>query len=197
MTGKIRASLAGVAALALVLTAAPAQAAETSRSSGSIVDVLLAASGGGAPDRNAYDYDLLVQAVVATGLDSTLADPSGTFTVFAPNDRAFLRLVGDLTGTAPASEAAALTTLTTAFSTEQITDILLYHVVAGKKLGPVKVITSKSLTMANGGIVRPRGIFLRDETPTLRDPALVLWRVNIKAGNGVIHTIDRVLVPAM
>lgn len=197
MTGKIRASLAGVAALALVLTAAPAQAAETSRSSGSIVDVLVAASGGGAPDRNAYDYDLLVQAVVATGLDSTLADPSGTFTVFAPNDRAFLRLVGDLTGTAPASEAAALTTLTTAFSTEQITDILLYHVVAGKKLGPVKVITSKSLTMANGGIVRPRGIFLRDETPTLRDPALVLWRVNIKAGNGVIHTIDRVLVPAM
>lgn len=197
MTGKIRASLAGVAALALVLTAAPAQAAETSRSSGSIVDVLVAASGGGAPDRNAYDYDLLVQAVLATGLDSTLADPSGTFTVFAPNDRAFLRLVGDLTGTAPASEAAALTTLTTAFSTEQITDILLYHVVAGKKLGPVKVITSKSLTMANGGIVRPRGIFLRDETPTLRDPALVLWRVNIKAGNGLIHTIDRVLVPAM
>ncbi|MBC6495415.1 fasciclin domain-containing protein [Microbacterium sp. 4-7] len=197
MTGKIRASLAGVAALALVLTAAPAQAAETARPSGNIVDVLVTASGGGAPDRNANDYDLLVQAVLATGLDSTLADPAGTFTVFAPNDRAFLRLVSDLTGTAPASEAAALTTLTTAFTTDQIADILLYHVVAGKKLGPIKVITSNSLTMANGGVVRPRGVFLRDESPTLRDPALVLWRVNITANNGVIHTIDRVLVPAM
>ena len=50
--------------------------------------------------------------------------------------------------------------------------------------------------MANGGIVRPRGINLRDETPSLQDPRLVLWAINIQATNGVIHTIDRVLVPA-
>ncbi|MGV9195288.1 fasciclin domain-containing protein [Microbacterium sp. MC2] len=71
-----------------------------------------------------------------------------SYTVFAPNDRAFLRLVHDLTGTAPASEAEALTAITSTFSTDQIADILLYHVVAGKRLGPVRVITAKSLEMA-------------------------------------------------
>lgn len=193
---KSRLAVAAVAALALVFTSTPAQAHGGSAPAGTIVDVAVAASGGGTPDGNPWDYDILVQALVATGLDGTLADAGQTYTVFAPNDRAFLRLVTDLTGTAPESEAAALSTITTTFTTEQISNILLYHVVAGKKLGPVKVITAGSLTMANGGIVQPRGITLRDETPALSDPRLVVWAINIPATNGVIHTIDRVLVPA-
>ncbi|GAB2844610.1 fasciclin domain-containing protein [Microbacterium insulae] len=193
---KSRLVIAAAAALALVLSAAPAQA-YGGTPSGTIVDVAVKASGGGTPDKNPYDYDILVQAVLATGLDGALADTSTKYTVFAPNDRAFLRLVGDLTGSAPASEQAALEAITSTFSTEQIADILLYHVVAGKKLGPVKVLTARSLTMANEGIVQPRGLTLRDETPALRDPRLVLWGINIQASNGVIHTIDRVLVPAM
>lgn len=193
---KSRLAIAAVAALALVFSATPAQA-HGGTPPGTIVDVAVAASGGGTPDRNPWDYDILVQAVLATGLDGALSDTSTKYTVFAPNDRAFLRLVTDLTGTAPASEADALTTITSAFTVDQIADILLYHVVAGKRLGPLKVLTARSLTMADGGIVKPRGITLRDETPALRDPRLVLWAINIPASNGVIHTIDRVLVPAM
>lgn len=197
MNKRIRLAVAAAAATALVLTAAPAQAHDhAGPPSGTIVDVAVAASGGGTPDENSRDYDLLVQAVLATGLDGALADASQTYTVFAPDDRAFLRLVTDLTGTAPASEAEALTTITSAFSADQIKNILLYHVVAGKKLSPLRVLTSRSLTMANGGVVQPRGIKLRDESPQLKDPRLVLRKINIQASNGVIHTIDRVLVPA-
>ncbi|GAA2982702.1 putative surface protein with fasciclin (FAS1) repeats [Microbacterium terrae] len=196
MKKRTRIALAAAAAVGLVLSAAPAQAHGGSTPAGTIVDVAVAASGGGTPDRNPRDYDILVQAILATGLDGALADTSKTYTVFAPNDRAFLRLVGDLTGSVPASEADALAAITATFSTDEIANVLLYHVVAGKKLGPVKVITSKSLTMANGGTVAPRGITLRDETPALADPRLVLWKINIPATNGVIHTIDRVLVPA-
>ncbi|MET1015273.1 MAG: fasciclin domain-containing protein [Leifsonia flava] len=187
-----------VAAGALVLTAvAPANAGTAAHtSSGSIVDVAVAASGGGAPDSNPNDYDILIQALTVTGLVPVLADTSTKFTVFAPNDRAFARLVTDLTGTAPASEAAALTTITGAFTVDQIKNILLYHVVAGKALSPLKVIFAGKLTMANGGIVKPRLVTLRDESPSLKDPKLVLKAINIKASNGVIHTIDRVLVPA-
>jgi uncharacterized surface protein with fasciclin (FAS1) repeats len=162
---------------------------------GSVVDVAVKASGGGTPDANPYDYDLLVQAVTATGLAPVLDDEDARFTVFAPNDRAFARLVTDLTGSAPASEQAALETAVSALGVDAIRNVLLYHVVQGRKLGPLQVLLSRSLTMANGGIVRPRGITLRDESAALQDPRLVLWALNIRATNGVIHTIDRVLVP--
>ena len=199
MKTRARVTLAALTAAALTLTALPAQAwgggGGHSAPKGTIVDVAVAASGGGTPDANPWDYDLLVQAVVATGLDATLADTGARYTVFAPNDRAFLRLVTDLTGSRPASEAEALETIVGAFSTEQIADILLYHVVAGKKLSPLKVLFSRSIEMANGGTIEPRGIILRDETPELKNPKLVLRAINIQASNGVIHTIDRVLVP--
>ncbi|KQM82355.1 hypothetical protein ASE68_02880 [Agromyces sp. Leaf222] len=196
MIKKVMAAFIAAAAIVAV-SAAPAYASGGSTPTGSIVDVAVAASGGGAPDDNPQDYDILVQALVATGLDATLADTSTKFTVFAPNDRAFLRLVTDLTGTAPASEAAALATITTALTGEQITNVLLYHVVPGKQLGPIRVVLSKSLTMANGGIVKPRLLTLRDENPAFTDPRLVVSAINIKASNGVIHTIDRVLVPGV
>jgi len=163
---------------------------------GSIVDVAVEASGGGTPDHNPYDYDLLVQAVTATGLAPVLGDPNQTFTVFAPNDRAFEHLVADLTGSQPAGEQAALDTAVSALGLPAIKNVLLYHVVAGRKLSPLQVLLSRSLTMANGGVVRPRGITLRDETLRLRDPRLVPFALDIPATNGVIHTIDRVLVPA-
>lgn len=187
---------AAAAALILVGPMAPANAHGSGTPAGSIVDVAVAASGGGTPDSNPHDYDLLVQAVIATGLAPVLSDTSRDFTVFAPNDGAFLRLVTDLTGVAPESEAEALVTITTALSLDQISNVLLYHVVPDRSLGVVRVLISKSLTMANGGVVEPRGIKLRDENTDLRDPRLVRKAVNIEASNGVIHTIDRVLVPA-
>jgi uncharacterized surface protein with fasciclin (FAS1) repeats len=194
-----RVLIAAAASIVIVgLAAGPAAAKQRwwgAPPAGSVVDVAVKASGGGAPDANPYDYDLLVQAVTATGLAPVLDDESARFTVFAPNDRAFLRLVTDLTGSAPASEQAALKTAVAALGVPAIKNVLLYHVVAGRKLGPLQVLLSRSLTMANGGIVRPRGITLRDETPALQDPRLVLWAIGIPATNGVIHTIDRVLVP--
>jgi uncharacterized surface protein with fasciclin (FAS1) repeats len=163
---------------------------------GTIVDVAVKASSDQGPDANPYDYDLLIAAVTATGLAPVLSDEAQTFTVFAPNDRAFQKLVYDLSGTWPATEQAALDAVLATFTVDQIKHVLLYHVVAGQKLGPLQVLFSRSLTMADGGTVKPRGLRLKDETPSLRDPRLVPWALNLRASNGVIHTIDRVLVPA-
>lgn len=189
-----------IACLVLAGSAATAQAhprwGHHHAPAGSIVDVAVKASTANGPDSNPYDYDLLIAAVTATGLAPTLDDESKTFTVFAPNDRAFKRLVADLSGSYPASEKAALDAILATFTVDQIRNVLLYHVVAGRKLSPLQVLFAGRLTMANGGTVRPRGLFLRDETPALRDPRLVLSGINIGATNGVIHTINRVLVPA-
>jgi uncharacterized surface protein with fasciclin (FAS1) repeats len=190
MRSAVAATIASLAALAVF--AVPAQAGGNP---GTVVDVAVNASGGGEPDSNPGDYDLLVQAVTATELVPTLSDEDAHFTVFAPNDRAFLRLVRDLTGRTPASEQEALETITGALTGDQIRNVLLYHVVAGKSLTVRQVQHKRRLRMANGGIVRPRGRVLRDETPSARNPKIVRRASNIHASNGIIHTIDRVLRP--
>jgi uncharacterized surface protein with fasciclin (FAS1) repeats len=192
MQRMLAAALAAVTALAIAAVPAGAGAGGNDES---VVDVAVAASGGGTPDADHKDYDLLVQAVTATGLAPVLDDSTKRYTVFAPNDAAFLRLVQDLTGEKPASEQAALEAITATFTGEQIRNVLLYHVVAGKKLSSAKVLKARKLTMANGSTVKPRGIVLKDANRSFKDPKLVRRALDIRSSNGVIHTIDRVLVP--
>ena len=65
-------------------------------------------------------------------------------------------------------------------------------------LDSAAVLSSGPLTMLNGGTVTPAKAFrLADETDALKDPKLVKQGIDLFATNGVIHTIDRVLVPAL
>ena len=198
MKRTITALAAAVAVLAA--TAGPAMAkqpAAAAEPAGTIVDLAVGASSLEGPDANGKDYDLLVAAVLATGLDDALAGDTA-LTVFAPNDRAFQRLVADLTGAEELpSEADALAAVLATFSPAQITSILLYHVTPGA-LDSGAVLSSGALTMLDGGTVTPASPFrLVDETPALKDPKLVRQAIDLVATNGVIHTIDRVLVPAL
>lgn len=184
-------AIAATSAALVIAGMAPAHAAEEPTLN--IVELAVAASGGGAPDDNGADYDLLVQAVLYTQLDGVLAT-APDITVFAPNDAAFLTLVEDVTGVVPASEADALATIVAAYSQDQIAEILTYHVTGGS-IASTDLRRAQSLTMLNEGTVRTAGVVLRDETPAFKDPKLVRGGVDIHATNGVIHTIDRVLVP--
>jgi len=193
---------AALAALTAIALAAPAFAG--SQPAGTVVDVAVAASGGGTFDGKETDYDVLVQAVLAAGLADALGDPEAKWTVFAPNDRAFKRLAADLTGAWPASEQTAFETIAGALASLDpngdpiplLREVLLYHVVGGKALKVKKVLGSRQLTMANEDTVRVRGRTLVDREPDLRNPRLVRSASNIAASNGVIHTLDRVLIPA-
>ena len=169
----------------------------------------LVAKSGGEFDRNTRDFDILFSAVVAAGLGDALADPNADLTVFGPNDRAFIRFAQDL-GFEGNDEAGAydfivgvLTELGGGNPIPVLTNVLLYHVSGGSKsvrnVGKAEVID----TLLTEGTILPQSlqtsksfrVTLVDNDPEFKDPRIIGSVSDIKASNGKIHTIDRVLIP--
>ncbi len=117
----------------------------------------------------------LVAAVVQAELLTTLQG-DGPFTVFAPTDDAF---------TAAGIDLAALDTDE---GKATLTDILLYHVVAGAV--PSSAVTDGMVATAVNGddliFTVGAGVMINDANVVLAD---------VPASNGVIHVIDKVLMP--
>ena len=125
----------------------------------------------------AGSFKTLATALTAAGLVETLTG-AGPFTVFAPTDDAFAKI-----------PAATLTDLLKPENKEKLTGILTYHVVAGKVMAAdvVKLTTAKTVNGQEVKIDATNGVKINDSTVTTAD---------IEAGNGVIHIIDTVLMPA-
>jgi transforming growth factor-beta-induced protein len=126
-------------------------------------------------------FSTLVAAVSAAGLVETLQS-EGPFTVFAPTDEAFAQL--------PEGTVEAL--LQTENS-QLLTDILLYHVVAGKVMAADVVgLDGQSVDTALEG--EQIAVEVRGGSVILNGEVKVII-TDIEASNGVIHVIDAVLLP--
>ncbi|MEY2901401.1 MAG: hypothetical protein RLY89_507 [Bacteroidota bacterium] len=135
------------------------------------------------------DHSTLVAAVKAAGLVETLQS-AGPFTVFAPTNAAFAKL-----------PAGTVETLLKAENKATLAKILTYHVVAGNldaaavvaaiKAGNgkavVKTVSGGSLTAS----LKDGKVILTDE----KGGVATVVATDIKAGNGVVHVIDTVVLP--
>jgi transforming growth factor-beta-induced protein len=123
-------------------------------------------------------FSTLVSAVVSADLQSTLSG-AGPFTVFAPTNDAFAAI---------ASTVASLTT-------EQLTTVLTYHVLASQVLAADIPFATPITTVSGQTIVINQGT-----PPTITDttttPASIV-ATDVRASNGVIHVIDKVLIPTL
>jgi uncharacterized surface protein with fasciclin (FAS1) repeats len=125
--------------------------------------------------REAGTFQTLLTAVDAAGLRETLAD-EGPFTVFAPTDEAFAAL--------PQGTVQVLLS-----DPPALARVLTYHVLPGRitsaqivSNSEQKTVDGRVLTIAvNGGV-------------TVNDATVI--QADVEAENGVIHVIDRVLIPA-
>lgn len=137
------------------------------------------------------DFELLAQALAAFGLDAVLDDPAGDFTVFAPTDAAFVQLAQDL-GFAGTDEAGALGFLLANVDAAVLEQVLLYHVSAGAKDAAAVSALASIDTLAGEAITIDLPV-LQDLEPDLADPSLIA--TDMAATNGIVHVIDRVLLP--
>ena len=129
-------------------------------------------------------FTTLVAAVTAAGLAETLAGP-GPFTVYAPVNDAFAAL-----------PAGTVDTLLKPENKGQLTDILLYHV-DDRNLSAAAIpngstyfkplLTSQRLCITKDA----NGVTIADGTGEVATVIVA----DIKADNGVIHVIDKVLLP--
>ena len=160
----------------------------------------IVAASGSSFDRNPWDYDVLLKAVQTAGLVDALNDPAAQLTVFAPNDRAFVLLARDL-GFGGWDEAAAwdflvgaLTALGGGDPIPVLTQVLQYHVVPGI-YRPLAVVFARELPTLLGPTIGVRLIQLVDKDPDIKNPLLNLFALDLRASNGVVHGITRVLLP--
>lgn len=129
-------------------------------------------------------FSTLVAAVSAAGLVETLQGP-GPFTVYAPVNDAFAAL-----------PAGTVETLLKPENKGQLTNVLLYHVddrnlTAGQIPAGSNyfkpVLASERLCITKDA----NGVMIADGTGSMANVVIA----DIKADNGVIHVIDKVLLP--
>lgn len=148
---------------------------------GSLQDIVGIASG----DDN---FSLLVDAVVKTDLVETLQS-EGPFTVFAPTNDAFVALLNVM-----GDNYNSLADFDTEGEIELLKNILLYHVI------PAQV---KSMDLAVGDVGtaftdNSISVIMSGETFVIGDASEVdanLSTIDLEATNGVVHVIDKVLLP--
>ncbi len=157
-----------ILAVAVVALAVPAAAPAASKP-GTIVDV---AAGN-------KQFSTLVSLVKKAGLVKALSSKKGKLTVFAPTNAAFAKL-GKKTLAAVGKDKKLLTS------------ILTYHVVKGAvPAATVVKLNGKKVKTLNGKKVK---ITVRKGPRVFVNSSRVV-KTDVKASNGIIHVIDRVLIP--
>lgn len=134
---------------------------------------------------NPAAFSTLVGALGTAGLADDLS-ADGPFTVFAPTNAAF----------------EAISTVVAGLTPEQLTTVLTYHVISGQvlssDLGPVfgnpqPTLSGQSITIVQGAA--PVIATITDAAGTT--PPAEIKNVDVRGTNGVIHVIDKVLIPTL
>lgn len=129
-------------------------------------------------------FSILVQAVVKAGLAEALSS-KGSYTVFAPTNDAFVALLGEL-------GAGSLNDI----PVETLKNVLLYHVVGSRVYSsdlPAGPYTVPTLLTGKSFSINASTLKITDLNN--REAGLVPALLNVQATNGVIHVIDRVILP--
>jgi uncharacterized surface protein with fasciclin (FAS1) repeats len=127
------------------------------------------------------EFSILILALEAAdpAVINTL-DGNGQFTVFAPTDAAFLDLLEEL----------GMSAEDLLGNQELVTKVLLYHVARGRRYSDDILASDRIRTLQRGFLFQEGGVL----TDNLGRTANII-AVDVEAANGIIHVIDRVVLP--
>lgn len=129
------------------------------------------------------EHSTLLKALVAAGL-ADRAKGAGPFTVFAPTNAAFSKL-----------PAATLANLMKPAMKSQLAGILSYHVVEGS-VKAADLTDGQKITTVTGGTLT---VSKRGDSVMIKDAkggSATVTMADIEATNGIVHSIDSVLMPS-
>lgn len=129
------------------------------------------------------DFSILVQALGITGLDVALDNNAASLTVFAPTNQAFADLLEELglNGLADVPKAT-------------LSNILLYHVLDGSQMA-ASITTGYYPTLSAGPVGNTNLSLYVDMGATMINNRAKITATDVRASNGVIHVIDKVILP--
>ena len=155
----------GLAVGAATATAGPATTAAPKMGEQNLVQTAIAAG----------QFKTLASLLQKAGLVATL-EGKGPFTVFAPTDAAFAKV--------PKATLAAL-----AKNKAKLRAVLLYHVVKGK------VTAAQAMKLSSAKTLEGKSLSIRVSGGKLIVGGATVVKANVPASNGVIHVINKVLIP--
>jgi uncharacterized surface protein with fasciclin (FAS1) repeats len=127
------------------------------------------------------DFSILVEAVIAANLQGTLSG-TGPFTVFAPTNAAFAALLAELGVTKDQLLA----------DVPLLTKVLTYHVVPGRVLKANVPVGTAIGSVEGGTFTVDAGLAITDQ----RARRASIVATDVLTSNGVIHVLDKVILPA-
>jgi len=167
------ARLLAVAAAGL-LVVQPLRVEAAKPGSNTIAEIVVASTQASEPQ-----FTLLLAALEYTGLTSTFTGKT-PYTVFAPTDAAFVALLNDL-------QVNSLAAIDAKLGAGTVAKVLLYHVTRGVRLSQ-SVVNAKQIEMVNGQKAAVNGATIEGAN---------IIGADIRASNGVVHVIDKVILPTL
>lgn len=195
--------------LLIILFAAVAWLPAAMARAETVADIVLEA--GGEADVDPMDHDLLLRGLHFTGLLDTLRDEGRddheggvvdfdeekpAFTLWAPNDRAFVGFARDRGYRGGYDEEAVWEFLEEDLGRSGLSRLLRYHITP-ERITPfgffVRTRMGTPIPTLHGGKLQPKSSALGDGAKRTRDPRLV-FPVRVHASNGIVRSLDGVLL---
>lgn len=139
-------------------------------------------------------FNILLALLTKTGLATSVVE-SAYITIFAPTDMAFKATAREVGCKGMLNADTIAKCLLDLIGLDAVKGVLAYHIVPGMFTSERVVKMRTFTTLANGAKFFRKRFTLVDQAPAIKNPTLIRKLLDVKYDKGLVHGIDRVLIP--